>query len=184
MSWRKVKIILLSKDFIVLYNSPVAFGILGGIIMKTATLLQLGGLVMIFVVMYMAMIRPQKKREKAVQSMRSALKPGDKVTTIGGIKGKVVKTNDQTITISVGADKVKFEIMRWAISSLDEVGAASRVSRVSEEPEEEEEAQEEIERPAKKPRKLGAKASEKEEETEEPVEAEKEPEEEIEEDDE
>lgn len=68
--------------------------------------------------MYFLLIRPQKKKEKEIQSMRNSLQVGDEVVTIGGICGKIVKTKDDTIVIQVGADKVKFEMMRWAISSV------------------------------------------------------------------
>ncbi|HWQ79106.1 MAG TPA: hypothetical protein VN381_09840, partial [Anaerovoracaceae bacterium] len=57
---------------------------------------------------------------------------------IGGILGKVVKTKDDVLTIQVGADKTKFEVMRWAISKVnsDEPASSSRKSR-REEPVEE-----------------------------------------------
>lgn len=75
-------------------------------------------LILLIVIMYFLLIRPQKKREKEVNSMRNAIKVGDEVITIGGICGKIVKTKDDTLTIQVGADKVKFEIMRWAVSKV------------------------------------------------------------------
>jgi preprotein translocase YajC subunit len=109
--------------------------------------LSLGFIVLIFVVMYFLMIRPQRKREKAVNTMRDALKIGDKVITIGGLRGEIVKVRDDVLTIQVGADKVKFEIMRWAISKVDESGSAKSASKSSK-PEEEEN------KPVKKPRKL------------------------------
>lgn len=80
----------------------------------------------VFVVaMYFLLIRPQKKKEKAVAAMRDGVQVGDKIVTIGGICGKVVKTNVETLVIQVGADKTKFEIMRWAISSVTDKGKAS-----------------------------------------------------------
>ncbi len=68
--------------------------------------------------MYFLLIRPQKKKEKEVKQMRNTLSVGDEVVTIGGICGKIVKTKDQTLILQVGADKVKFEVTRWAISSI------------------------------------------------------------------
>ena len=68
--------------------------------------------------MYFLLIRPQKKKEKEVKQMRNALSVGDEVVTIGGICGKIVKTKDQTLILQVGADKIKFEVTRWAISSI------------------------------------------------------------------
>ena len=82
------------------------------------TLIQLLPLVILFVIMYFLMIRPQKKKDKQVQEMRRSLSVGDEIVTIGGICGKIVKTKEDTFVIQVGADKTKFEMMRWAISSV------------------------------------------------------------------
>ena len=75
-------------------------------------------LIIILVLMYFLMIRPQNKKDKQIKEMRNSLQVGDEITTIGGICGKIVKTKDETIVIQVGADKVKFEMMRWAVSSV------------------------------------------------------------------
>ena len=75
-------------------------------------------LIIILVLMYFLMIRPQNKKDKQIKEMRNSLQVGDEIVTIGGICGKIVKTKDETIVIQVGADKVKFEMMRWAVSSV------------------------------------------------------------------
>jgi len=75
-------------------------------------------LIALIAVMYFLMIRPQRKKEREISSMRNNLKVGDDVITIGGIRGKIVKTKEDVLTIQVGADKVKFEIMRWGISTV------------------------------------------------------------------
>jgi preprotein translocase subunit YajC len=75
-------------------------------------------LILLIVIMYFMLIRPQKKREREVNNMRNAIKVGDEVITIGGICGKIVKTKDEVLTIQVGADKTKFDIMRWAVSKV------------------------------------------------------------------
>ena len=75
-------------------------------------------LVFLFVIMYFLMIRPQKKKDKQVQEMRRSLSVGDEIVTIGGICGKIVKTKDDTFVIQVGADKTKFEMMRWSVSTV------------------------------------------------------------------
>ena len=97
-------------------------------------------LVLLIVIMYFLLIRPQKKREKEVNAMRNAIKVGDEVITIGGICGKIVKTKDETLTIQVGADKVKFEIMRWAVSKVVTGEPAPSRKAKSAEPEEKQEA--------------------------------------------
>jgi len=68
--------------------------------------------------MYFLLIRPQKKREKATNQMRNTLQVGDEIITIGGVCGKIVKVKDESLIIQVGAEKIKFEIMRWAVSKV------------------------------------------------------------------
>lgn len=77
-------------------------------------------LILLIGIMYFLLIRPQKKREKEINAMRSGLQVGDEIITIGGICGKIVKTKDESLVIQVGADKLKFEIMRWAVSKVVE----------------------------------------------------------------
>ena len=81
-------------------------------------LIQLSPLIILIVIMYFFMIRPQKKKDKQIQEMRKGLQVGDEIVTIGGICGKIVKTKEDSFIIQVGADKVKFEMMRWAVSSV------------------------------------------------------------------
>ena len=81
-------------------------------------LIQLAPLLIIILIMYFLMIRPQKKKDKQIQDMRKSLQVGDEIITIGGICGKIVKTKEDSFIIQVGADKVKFEMMRWAVSSV------------------------------------------------------------------
>ena len=76
-------------------------------------------LIVVFIaVIYFLMIRPQKKRDKETREMRDALKPGDEILTIGGIKGKIVRIKDDTVTIAVGSDKVKLEFVKTAIGTV------------------------------------------------------------------
>ena len=79
-------------------------------------------LVLLFAVMYFLMIRPQRKKDKAINDMRRGLTVGDEIVTIGGIVGKIVKTKDETIVVQVGADKVKMEMMRWSVSKVVKEG--------------------------------------------------------------
>lgn len=72
----------------------------------------------VLVVFYFILIRPQQKRDKEIREMRSNLKVGDEVITIGGIYGKIIKAKDDTITIEVGPDKTKLPTTRWAIGSV------------------------------------------------------------------
>lgn len=69
-------------------------------------------------VFYFLLIRPQQKREKETQKMRSNVKEGDEILTIGGVYGKVLNIKDDIITIEVGADKLKLKIARWAVGKV------------------------------------------------------------------
>ena len=80
-------------------------------------LVTFGPLVLIVVLMYFIMIRPQRKKQKEEQKMRNSLRVGDEITTIGGIVGRVVTVKDDSIIIETGADRNKIKIMRWAIST-------------------------------------------------------------------
>jgi preprotein translocase subunit YajC len=90
----------------------------GGIVSMIVSLLPM---ILIFVVFYFFMIRPQKKKDKAVKDMLAALKKGDRVCTIGGIYGTIDSIKDDTITLSVGKDHVQLVFARWAIRSVEEV---------------------------------------------------------------
>ena len=118
-------------------------------------------LILIVVVFYFILIRPQNKKNKEVNQMRSALKRGDWITTIGGFRGRVVKVKEDLLTIEVGADKVKMEIMRWGISKIDTEGPDRKTTKKEREEEEAVEAEEK----KRKPKRLEpAKKAEKPEE--------------------
>ena len=61
-------------------------------------------LVLMLAVFYFMLIRPENKRKKEAEEMRSAVKVGDKITTIGGICGTVVSIKDDKLVIETGAD--------------------------------------------------------------------------------
>ena len=75
-------------------------------------------IVLMFAIMYFLMIRPENKRKKKAQEMRDGLKKGDTVTTIGGIVGKIVHVNKDTIVIETSDDRVRMELTKWAVSSV------------------------------------------------------------------
>ena len=83
-----------------------------------------GGLSMIIMmvvmigVFYFLMIRPENKRKKQAQQMRDNLAVGDTVTTIGGITGKVVNVRENNLVIETGDDRVRIQLMKWAVSSV------------------------------------------------------------------
>ena len=71
-------------------------------------------LLLIFVIMWFFMIRPQRKQQKELQKFRDSLKKGDKVVTIGGIYGTVVELKDKSVLIEVDKD-VKIRVDRNAL---------------------------------------------------------------------
>lgn len=74
-------------------------------------------LVVLFAIMYFLMIRPENKRKKQAQEMRDSLKKGDVITSIGGIVGKIVSVNKDTIVIETSDDRVRLELTKWAVST-------------------------------------------------------------------
>lgn len=84
-------------------------------------LVTFGPLVLIFVVFYFMLIRPQRKKDKQVKEMLNNLKAGDRVCTIGGIYGTIVGIREDTVTLSVGRDNTNMVIARWGIRSVEEI---------------------------------------------------------------
>ncbi len=78
-------------------------------------------LILIFVVFWFMLIRPQRQKDKQVKEMLNNLKAGDRICTIGGIYGTITGLKDDTITLSVGRDNLSMVVARWAIRSVEEV---------------------------------------------------------------
>ena len=74
-------------------------------------------ILLIFVIFYFFIIRPQNKKQKETEKMIAALKKGDKVVTIGGIHGTVAQTKEKTVIVKVD-DNTKIEFLRSAIASV------------------------------------------------------------------
>lgn len=82
---------------------------------------QLQGLLLpigMLAIFYFFAIRPQKKKEKEISSMRDSLNVGDDVITIGGILGKIVTVKEDQIIVEVGSTKTRLEMTKWAIGSV------------------------------------------------------------------
>jgi len=78
-------------------------------------------MILIFVVFYFMLIRPQRKKDKQVKEMLNNLKKDDRICTIGGIYGTIVSLKDDTVTLAVGKDNLSMVVARWAIRSVEEV---------------------------------------------------------------
>ena len=91
------------------------------ILSATATGAGMGSTLLMMVLMiaifYFMLIRPENKRKKEAEQMRSAVRKGDKITTIGGICGTVVDVKESRIVLETGADQVRIELEKWAIST-------------------------------------------------------------------
>ena len=90
----------------------------------------MGGTILMMVVMlgvfYFMLIRPENKRKKEAEQMRDTLKVGDKITTIGGIAGTVVNVKDDKFVIETGADQVRIEFAKWALSTNETAEANAK----------------------------------------------------------
>ncbi len=75
---------------------------------------------------YFMLIRPENKRKKEAEQLRSAVKNGDKITTIGGIVGTVVDVKSDRFVIETGADQVRIEMMKWALSTNETAEEAAK----------------------------------------------------------
>ena len=110
---------LFSLDLL-LETAASSTGTEGATSMVGSGIFSIGFLVIMFAVMYFLMIRPQKKKEKAVKAMLDALKVGDRVLTIGGIYGTVTGVKDDQVIITVGNQKTVMNMARWAIKSVED----------------------------------------------------------------
>lgn len=78
-------------------------------------MMNIGMLVLLFVIFYFLLIRPQQKRAKEHKEMLSRVQQGDNIITTGGMHGRVTAVNEDTLTVEV-ADKVRVKISRSAVS--------------------------------------------------------------------
>ena len=85
-----------------------------------STLIMMAVMVGIF---YFMLIRPENKRKKEADDMRASLKVGDEITTIGGIVGKIVDIKGENIVLETGADRVRIEFVKWAVSTNESAAA-------------------------------------------------------------
>ena len=80
-------------------------------------------MVVMVAVFYFMLIRPENKRKKEADDMRASLKVGDEITTIGGIVGKIVDIKGENIVVETGADRVRVEFVKWAVSTNETAAA-------------------------------------------------------------
>ena len=78
-------------------------------------------IVVMVAVFYFLLIRPQRKKDKAVKDMLGALKVGDRICTIGGFYGTIDHIKDDSITLKLGSLENTVVIARWAVRSVENV---------------------------------------------------------------
>ena len=79
-----------------------------------SSLMSMLPLVLMFVVLYFVMIRPQMKKQKEHRSMMEALSKGDEVVTVGGVLGKIAKLNENNLSLEV-ANGIEIQLQRSAV---------------------------------------------------------------------
>ena len=115
--------ISITKEFFPMFNVLTATGAAGAGMGSSIIML-----VAMLAIFYFLLIRPENKRKKDAENMRSSVKTGDKITTIGGIVGTVVNVKDEKIVIETGADQVRIELAKWAISSNESAAEAAQAA--------------------------------------------------------
>ena len=84
-------------------------------------------MVLMIAVFYFMLIRPENKRKKEAEEMRTSVKKGDKITTIGGIVGTVVDVKENNIVIETSADQVRVELAKWALSTNETAAENAKI---------------------------------------------------------
>lgn len=87
-------------------------------------------ILLMILIFYFFMIRPQQKKQKKVEEFRNGLQKGDKITTIGGIHGKITDVKENTFVIEIAND-VRVEIEKAAVS-IDDAQLKSEKSKKEE----------------------------------------------------
>ena len=82
-------------------------------------------MILIFVVFYFLLIRPQRKKDKEAKAMLDNLKVGDRSCTIGGIYGTIVRIKDDVLTIEVGEQKTQMVFARWAVRNVEQLSVTN-----------------------------------------------------------
>lgn len=99
------------NPFILLETAPADAEVTNQLIMQIVMIV---GMVAI---MYFLIFRPQRKRQKQEEKMRSEIQVGDTIITIGGIVGKIVTIKEDSLIIETGVDRCRMQITKWAIQN-------------------------------------------------------------------
>ncbi len=109
-----------------LLGAPATGGATGS---SSGSYIQILMIVGVFAVFYLLIIRPQRKKQKDTKKMLEAVKKGDKVTSIGGIRGTVKNVTDGTVIVEVDNKGTTLEFTKSAIGSVDTASAPAKASK-------------------------------------------------------
>ncbi|MBN9648458.1 MULTISPECIES: preprotein translocase subunit YajC [Terrisporobacter] len=87
--------------------------------MNTQMIMSIVYMVALFAIFYFLFIRPQRKKEKQLDQLRSSLEVGQMVTTIGGMLATIAKVEDEFVVLEVGPNRTKMPFKKWAIASVE-----------------------------------------------------------------
>ena len=82
-------------------------------------------IVVMLAIFYFLLIRPQRKKDKEAKTMLDNLKVGDRICTIGGIYGTIVRIKDDVLTIEVGEQKTQMVFARWAVRNVEQLSVTN-----------------------------------------------------------
>ena len=85
-------------------------------------------IILMFVIFYFLLIRPQQKKSKEHREMISQLKKGDRIVTSGGLHGRITATGEQTMTVEI-ADKVRVKISRGNVAQVIQSSSQPQVTK-------------------------------------------------------
>jgi len=119
------------NSFPLLIGSPGATGTSG----SSGNYIQILLIVGVFAIFYLLIIRPQRKKQKDTKKMLEAVKKGDRVSSIGGIRGTVKNVSETTVIIEVDKKGTTLEFTKSAIASVEPVSTESAPPRKTKEPE-------------------------------------------------
>lgn len=105
------------NDFLFLAQESATGGAAGTEGAPPNPIMQFAPIILMFVIFYFILIRPQQKRQKELRAQVEAMESGDRAITSGGIHGLVTNIKDTTVTLKV-ADNVKIEFEKAAIQSV------------------------------------------------------------------
>ena len=88
--------------------------------MNTNMIISIVYMVALFAIFYFLFIRPQRKKEKQLEELRSSLEVGQMVTTIGGMLATIAKVEEEHVVLEVGPNRTKMPFKKWAIASVEE----------------------------------------------------------------